>query len=486
MSHKPAAERGMEMLSEMDRMIDTFGADRAGWPAGQRERYDRLALGVKRLEVEADAEAATASRAEEMREKIAGAGRENGFGAPHEFPAMRQDPWRGLDQHAVRNETPSGFQARAHDVLAMLPGLSDAARGMLAEAIDRPGLDGGAAAAMVVARSNPAYSSGFEKVLRNPDRAHLTFDPAESAAFAAVESIRATMTTATGTGGYTIPLALDGGLAALTNSGTANPFREACTVKTTISSPARELTTAGINFSWVAEGSAFSDNTNTWTKVDVPLFKLGGFVAATFEVLEDGGATIRSTLPTLLRDARDRAEGAALATGDGVTAPKGIVTAIAAASGFVTATTRGSFTTASYDDVFRLWEALPARARSSEKVGFLGNVTIYDVIRKMGSAAPGALYTTDLTARAIPRLLGAPAYEASDMTASTTSGSYMLVAGDLSAYTVVDHVEGGMLEWCPILFDQSTARPNGTRGWVYHQRTGADLLATNLALILKS
>ena len=103
---------------------------------------------------------------------------------------------------------------------------------MLAEAIDSN--DGGTAAAFVVARSHPAYRSAFEKVLRNPERAVFTFTDEEAAAFRAVEATRALLTTNTGTGGYTIPLALDPNLAALVNNGIANPFRAVSDVQQTI------------------------------------------------------------------------------------------------------------------------------------------------------------------------------------------------------------------------------------------------------------
>lgn len=314
----------------------------------------------------------------------------------------------------------------------------------------------------------------------------MPFTPAESAAFAAVEAVRAMITTNTSTGGWAVPLALDPGLATLTNAGAANPFREACTVTTTISSPARKLTTAGVDFAWVAEGAAYADNSNTWTKVDIPLYKLGGFVSASFEVLGDAGATLMGTLPALLRDSRDRAEASVFAVGDGTTQPKGIVTAISASSGFVTATTRGSFTSASSQDIFSLWEALPARAHQSSKVAWMGHVKVLDVIRTMGATAPAGLFTVDLSAAQIPRILGAPVYEVSAMSSATTSGTSMLVAAALDTYNIVDHIEGGVLDYVPILFDQATGRPNGSRGWVYHQRTGADLLDTGQGRILKA
>jgi HK97 family phage major capsid protein len=93
------------------------------------------------------------------------------------------------------------------------------------------------------------------------------------------------MTTNVGTAGYAIPLALDATLAAITNDGTASPWRAKATIKTAVSSPYRALTSAGITAAWTAEGVAFGDNSPTRGRVDVPLFKLTAFVNASFEIL---------------------------------------------------------------------------------------------------------------------------------------------------------------------------------------------------------
>lgn len=486
----PAAERMAAMLDELDRLDNTFGSDVSQWPAGQRERRDRLTAGIKRANIEAEAEQASRQKhsTNEILEGIRSGkyGTENGFGAPHDLPdATRQaDPWRGLDGNILRTETGTGLVTRAHDVVSYTPGLSDVARGMLADAIDSD--QGPTFAAFVVARSAPAYESGFRKVLANPERAMFTMTPQELAAFSAVESIRASLTTNVGTGGYAIPLALDPNLSAIVNTGVANPFRAVSDVQTTISSPARALASTGITAEWAAEGAVMADASPAFTKVDIPLYKLDAFVSATFEVLGDAGASIGSALPVLLADARDRAEGSAYATGNGTTQPKGLVTALAAANAFTTATTRGSFTSASFVDIFAAWAAVPPRARQSRRVAWFGNVTAWNVVRQMGSTAPAGLFTVDFTQGQVPRLLGAGAYEASAMSSSFASGSYVMVAQDMAKFAIRDHIAGPALEYVPILFDQATGRPNGTRGWVFWERTGSDLLDTTQGTLLKA
>jgi len=102
----------------------------------------------------------------------------------------------------------------------------------------------------------------------------------------------------------------------------------------------------------------------------------------------------------------------------------------------------------------------------------------------MSPTAAGSTFWADLGEAVPDRLIGLNVAEASGMTAAATSGSRNLIAGDASKYLIVDHVMGPLLEFVPYLFDQATGRPNYTRGWLYHQRTGADALDTNAFRLL--
>lgn len=440
------------------------------WDAHNREARS-LEEAAAKIETEAR-EARQARQAERYR-------RWGGLSITGNDSYGRGGAWAGLD---ARTETPAGWIARAHSAIETSgEGLADRAKEMLARSLSEPG--GDVAARFAVVRSNPDYASAFAKVLANPERGFHTFTPAESAAFNAVEATRASWDTGTGTAGYLVPLALDPQLSALVNNGAANPLRKYGTVKTTISSPARAITSAGITAAWVAENVAFGDNTPTFGNVDIPLHKLAAFVSGSYEIFADAGESLAQALPTLLADARDRAESAAFATGNGTTAPKGIVVAVAATTGStVTATTRGSFTSASTSDVFALLNAIPPRARQAAGYGYMGNLSVVQTLNQMVIGTAG-VPLVDLAAR--PGLFGAPLHEASSMTASTTSGSYVLIGGDLSKYLIVDHVSGPSLEYVPVLFDQATARPAGARGWVYHHRVGADVLdGTQLRVLM--
>lgn len=394
-------------------------------------------------------------------------------------PTTSTSPYDGLD---VRQESPSGLVTRAHTALDRADDLSHDGREMLARAIDST--HGSGVAALTLARGSEAYLSGFLKVLQAPETGHAALAPAEARAFAEVAHARATITTATGTGGYTIPLSLDPSLAAIANVGYANPFRANATRRVAVSSPHRLVTSAGATASWTDEGAAWGDGSPTFDAVDVDLFKQTIMVKATYEVLEDGGRTIRESLPVLLADARDRLENVAFTLGSGSGAPTGIVTKLAATAGStVTATTRGSFTSASSGDVLAMLAALPPRARQSKAAAWLAPVGIINTIRTMSLGTDTGSMVTDLTAGNVPQLLGLPVYEASGMSAATTSGSRPLAVVDIAAYSIVEHAAGPTLQYVPATVDGDGAFV-GTAAWLFHHRIGATMTDPNQGRLL--
>lgn len=457
-----------KLLAELEQINREAGDN--SLTRAQQGRWDRVQAEIKEIDgyiAETEAEMARQAKIAESRATW-------GFevGGP-----SGSDPW---DDMNVRRESRDGLRNRAHRVIDQADTLSDKARESLTEAVNGHG--GDIAAAFVTARSNPHYRSGFLKVLLNPERGLLTLDPAEMHAFQQVEQVRASMSTSTASAGYLLPLSLDPNVV-VANNGAANPARQLATVRQTASSPHRAVTSPGITAEWLAENAVFADASPTFEAVDIPLFKLAAFVVASFEILQDSAADIATILPELLGDARDRLESAAFATGNGTTAPKGVVTALAADSQFVTCTTRGSFTSASAGDVMALLNALPPRARQSKSTAWVANNEILSIIKTQTLGTAGSMLT-DMTDDG--RLMGFGVYESSSMTSATTSGSYIAVMADFSRFVIVDHVSGPALEYVPVLFDQATGRPNGTRGWVFHHRVGSDYLAPDQGKILKA
>ncbi len=384
------------------------------------------------------------------------------------------DPW---DDMNVRRESPDGMRQRAHRVIDDAA-ITDTAREALTEAVnDRDP----AAAAIVVARANPAYYNAFEKMLSNPDRAFFTMTPQELAAVHGVESARAAMATTTATAGWLVPLSLDPAVV-LTNAGATNPIRALAMTKQVAASPHRAIASAGITGAWVAEATAIGDASPSFVNVDVDLHKMASYIVGSYEILQDSAADLASVLPGLLADARNRLEADAFTVGSGSGAPFGVVTDLAAASAFVTCTTRGSFTSASSGDTLSLLNALTPRARQSDKTAWVMNNAHISSIRQQTIGTAGSLLM-DLTDSGT--LLGHPIYEASAMASGMTSGSYLAVLADFSKYLIVDHIAGPSLEFIPNVVDGSGI-PTGQRGWVYHHRVGAKTLDTTAGYILKA
>ena len=334
----------------------------------------------------------------------------------------------------MRRESPEGLRHRAHDVIERTETLSDQGREALTEAVQQDHT----AAAIVTARANPAYETAFAKILANPERGLFTMTPQELAAVQSVESVRASMATTTGTAGYLIPLSLDPNVI-LSNAGATNPIRSLATVKQVSASPHRAVTSAGITGAWVAEATAIGDKSPAFVGVDLDLHKMAMWITGSYEILQDAAKDLATILPPLLADARDRLEADAFTIGSGSGAPFGIVTDLAAASAFVTCTTRGSFTSASSGDVLSLLNALTPRARASTKTAWVMNNAHLSTIRQQTVGTAGSLLM-DLADDGT--LLGHPVFEASAMDAASTSGSYLAVLADFCKYLIADHVGG--------------------------------------------
>lgn len=433
-------------------------------------RWNRIKAELRQLDQDIEEAELIAERAENTRKSRAQ------WGGPT-ISASYGDNWHGVD---ISRESPAALQSRAVDVIERAEDLSPQGREALGTAVESR--EGATAAAFVLARSNPEYLSAFHKILANPERGMFTLKPEEMHAVHQVESARAAMSTSTGSAGWLLPLSLDPNVM-LANDGTANPIRANASVRQVASSPHRAVKSAGVTAEWVAEAATFADASPTFGHTDIELHKMGAFVFGSYEIIADSAADLYAVLPTLLADARDRLEADAFALGSGSGAPRGIVTALAADSKFVTATTRGSFTSASAADVLSLLNSLPPRARQAKSTAWLANNTILNVIRTQTVGTAGSLLM-DLNADG--NLLSHKVFEASAMTSATTSGSSMLVLADLAKYQVCDHIQGPSLEFMQNLTDPTTGRPTGQRGWVFWHRTGGDMLDTSQGRILKS
>jgi HK97 family phage major capsid protein len=187
---------------------------------------------------------------------------------------------------------------------------------------------------------------------------------------------------------------------------------------------------------------------------------------------------------TLFADAKVNLEAIAFQTGSGSSQPKGVMTAVAAVGGSRIA----SATAATYAlaDAFSVHAALPARFRNAQTEGstnhraFLASLAVIDKTRQLAMAQNSANSVwTDINGNFPAIFLGDNIYEGSSLSTNfTTTGQDILLFGDFSRYYIIDRI-GFSTEFIPNTFDQATGRPNASRAWISHWRTGGDCVDTN-------
>ncbi|MDQ1248446.1 MAG: hypothetical protein QG597_2818 [Actinomycetota bacterium] len=463
----PAEESLRAALDDVDAHEELHGADPSD--PGQLERRNRLI----RTAAKAGEAFEHAKDLEAKRELVRSAAqdpRNVEAGTAPMVNTRTANPWAGIGEGIVsRTASAADLVSRAESALESMSEVVPEGGDRIVEAMRAHP----ESAAIVLARSNPAYRSAFEKVLRSPERAWHTFNPAESEAFAAVEAARTSMSTSTGTAGYLIPLDLDPSVI-IANAGSANPFRQISTVVQSPANSHRVITSAGSDAQWLAENTAHSDASPTFGALDIALHKQSQWITGSYEIVQDG-ALLAENIATIAADARDRLEASAFAVGSGSGAPYGVVTRVAAVTASrVSPTTSGAFTTASVADIHRVFDALPARARQSQKLAWIANNSTYSLIRQMSPSANGSSFWSELGDALPQHLLGAPRYESSAMTSTVTTGSNLILAGDFSKFVIVDHMAGPSLEYVANVVDGS-GLPVGSRGWLYWSRCGSDV-----------
>jgi HK97 family phage major capsid protein len=315
----------------------------------------------------------------------------------------------------------------------------------------------------LILTENDAYRSAWQKLMTQP-RAVLNAD--ESRAVSAYDEFRAASLTDTA-GGYGVPVLIDPTII-LTGQQTLNPFRSIATVKTITNDEWRGVSSAGVTWSFDAEGSEVSDDAPTLAQPTVPVHMARGFIPYSIEI---GGDYVgfANEMATLLAAGLDDLESSAFATGSGSGAPTGIITALDANTNVeVALTTDGSFSAA---DIRKVWSALPDRAKA--RATWVMSADVANDISAFGSAY-GADSTVDLTGQ-VDSLKGRPVVISSyfpDFTGATAAQS-VLVVGDFSQFVIADRV-GLTVELIPHLFGATNGRPTGQRGWFAYKRVGSD------------
>jgi HK97 family phage major capsid protein len=213
-----------------------------------------------------------------------------------------------------------------------------------------------------------------------------------------------------------------------------------------------------------------SDDSPTFGNPSISTVRAQALVQASISAVEDI-ADLGTDVMMMFADAKDRLEGAAHATGVGTTTPKGVFTAVAAASKTVTS---GTAATIALADLHSVYQSVPKRYRGNGT--WLANPLYTLAIKALGTAV-SASFSGDLREPVAGRILGAPLVESDDAPSAqtTTALDQEVLFGDFSQFVIVDRPGGMSVEYIPHLFNTANNLPDGRRAWYATWRNGADV-----------
>jgi HK97 family phage major capsid protein len=376
---------------------------------------------------------------------------------PELYSKNIRDPFDDLDsvRHGLMH--PAEVRARAkvaieqfanrHDHWALAPDAAERATSL----VERMGAKFGTEAArQMLSTGSPEYLQSFENYLIDPGG----------------YSSRAALSLTLANGGYLVPFTLDPTII-LTNAGSANPYRNVATVKTTTTNDWNGVTSAGVNAEWTAEGTEAADGTPTVGQLKITPIKADAYLFGSFEVLSD--SDFGQQLPDLLADAKDRIEETAFAVGTGSTQPYGVIT-----RGTSAAMHSGSAATGpNAADLYALQAALPARFRSPRSNNvWVMSLTMLNLARQIPSFT-GSYSSIVNDSGPVPTILGKPVLESTSVLSVLTTTTKVMAYMDARQYFIVDRI-GMSVVYDPIVLG-TNRRPTGQGAWYAFWRVGADL-----------
>jgi len=268
-----------------------------------------------------------------------------------------------------------------------------------------------------------------------------------------------------------------------------NPFRTIGSVEQVSVDEWRGVSSGAVVAAYGAELAPASDNAPTLAQPTISTEKAVAFIPFSIEVGQDWGG-LESSMARLLQDAKDTLEATKFALGSGSNEPFGVIT------GATTLYTAASTTALAVGDLYGLETALPPRFRANASIVF--NRAVAQKIRAfdagVGAGSGSNIWVDNLRqglADQVPTpggyntaVLGFPAYEASAMSSTFTTGQKLIVLGDFSYYKIIDRV-GMNIETIPHLFDVTNNMPTGQRGLYAYWRNGAKVLDANAFVTLR-
>ena len=228
------------------------------------------------------------------------------------------------------------------------------------------------------------------------------------------------------------------------------------------------VTAAGAVWTYTAEAGVVTDSTPTLTQPTIPVWKAAGFIPYSIEVGQDYPGFAEEMSMVLNQGYIDLVAQQSM-TGSGSSSPIGLFTTLAATTASqIAVTTTG---TIGGIDVRMLWGNLHERFRP--RATWLMNPQVMAIVRGLGNNLALADFTVNLLQDGTQVLTGKPVIEtdyAPGFTGTTGVANFMVV-GDFQNFLVVQRA-GMQIELVQHLFDPTTARPTGQRGWLAWARHG--------------
>lgn len=252
-----------------------------------------------------------------------------------------------------------------------------------------------------------------------------------------------------------------------------SPIRTLATVRTTTAPAVSYPKRTGItNAKWKGETQAQEGSEPSFGQAEIVIREVNTYVDVSNQLLADSGGAAEAEVRLALAEDFGQKEGLAFVSGDGVTAPEGLLTAAG-----IGETLNGHATNLSADQLIALMYALPAayRARGS----WLMNGGTLAKLRTLKDGQGNYLWTPSYQEGQAEMILGRPVVEAVDMP-DVAAGAFPILFGDFATgYRVVDRLALSILVNPYLLATNGITRIHATR------RTGAGVVQAKALRKLK-
>jgi HK97 family phage major capsid protein len=330
-------------------------------------------------------------------------------------------------------------------------------------------------AKLLLLTETEGYRSAFVKGITQTNPA---FTPEE---VRAINEYRAANEGTGSAGGYGIPVLIDPTII-LSSGALEAPILSLATIKTITTDAWKGVTAPGATWSFVAEAGVVTDGTPALSQPSIPVYKAAGFIPYSIEVGQDYPGFADEMAMVLGQGYTDLIAAQSM-TGSGSSQPTGLFTAMANTT---TSPAHSKVTTAGEIcalDVREVWAQMPERFRPGST--WVMNVQVEALIRAFGNGLALSDFTVNLAADGTSVLMGKPVVltDYAPGFTGTTGAENFLVVGDVSQFYIIQRA-GMTVELVQHLFDTSSGRPTGQRGWYAYTRLGFDVVNHNALRIL--